>query len=90
MDVLGPKLTKAVENPINEAAWAWIMIRSCDEELKYFKLIINIDENHVITIKCGDVGIDSMILREIEEIKKQLLENNGKIDKNEVISAGRK
>lgn len=90
MDVLGPKLTKAIENPANEAVWAWIMVRGCDEELKYFKPMINIDEGYVITMKSGNVGIDSMILKEIENIKKQLLENNGKIHKDEVIRAGRK
>ena len=89
MDVLGPKLTRAVENPINEAVWGWIMVRGCDEELKYFKPVINIDENYVITIKSGNVGIDLMIQKEIEEINKQLLENNGRINKNKVISAGR-
>lgn len=90
MDVLGPELTKAVENPANEAVFGWLMVRGCDEELKYFKPVIKIDEYHVITVKSGNAGVDLMILKEIENIKRQLLENNGTIHKSEVISAGRK
>ena len=90
MEVLGPSTTRAMENPANDALFDWIIIRGGDEEFRYYDSVISYDKKYVATMKSGSAGMDKVILKEIEEIQKQRLENIRTIDKEKIISAGRK
>jgi hypothetical protein len=67
-----------------------LIIRGCDEEFRYYNPVIHYDGKYVASIKSGNDGMDRVILKEIEEVQKQRLENIRKIDKDRIISAGRK
>lgn len=90
MEVLGPRTVKAMENPANDAFFDWIIIRGGDEEFRYYNSVIHYDKKYVASLKSGDAGMDKVIEKEIEEIQKQRLENIRTIDKEKIISAGRK
>lgn len=88
MEVLGPEITRVLENSRNKALIRWLMMRACDAEFDYYDLVIYHDGNYIASIKSGDASLDKMIEREIKEAQKQLFKN-GRINKEKVRDIGR-